>query len=267
MLKSKENFKVSVIMNQNISLSIIKNMMNLHDDLIVIFQGSKLILANNSFLNFFQLTSVDDFNDSYEDFADCFVSHPFYFNKTKIVAGKSWIESILELDEDDKIVSMITPSFEPYAFLVRIDENFEEYIIVRFTNITQMLIKKIMIDNAKIPLLSNLKFSHITDIVKLLQIKVFQKDEIIIHEGSEGDAMYFIIEGSVLVYNKNVHVQLKEGDFFGEIALLKNVPRTATVKATNTCKTLELTTHDFQTFVKTEPELLKEIEKVADSRQ
>ncbi len=254
-------------MNQNISLSIIKNMMNQQDDLIVIFQNSKLILANNSFFNFFKLTSVDDFNDSFKDFAECFVPHPFYFNANKIAAGKNWIETILELDEDDKIVSMLTPSFEGHAFLVKIDESFEEYVIVRFTNITQMLIKKFMIDSANIPLFSNLKFSHITDIVNLLHVKVFPQDEIIIHEGSQGDAMYFIVEGSVLVHNKNVQIQLKKGDFFGEIALLKNIPRTATVKATNTCKTLELTTYDFQTFIKTKPEFLKEIEKIADSRQ
>lgn len=253
-------------MNKDISLSIIKSMMDLQDDLIVIFQDSKLILANNSFLNFFKLTSVDDFNNSFEDFAECFVPHPFYFNKNKIEAGKNWIESILELEEDDKIVSMLTPNFEPHAFLVRIN-SFEEYTVARFTNITQVLIKKFMIDNANVPLFSNLKFSHITDIVELLHVKVFQKDEIIIQEGSEGDAMYFIVEGNVLVYNKNVQVPLKEGDFFGEIALLKKIPRTASVKATDTCKTLELTTRDFQTFIKTKPELLKEIEKVADSRQ
>ena len=254
-------------MNQNISLSIIKNMMDWQDDLIVIFQGSKLILANNSFSNFFKATSVDDFNDSFKDFAECFVLHPFYFNKNKIVAGKSWIESISELEEDEKIVSMLTPNFEPHAFLVRVDEKIEEYTVVRFTNITQILIKKFMIENANVPLFSNLEFADITNIVKLLNVKPFKKDEIIIHEGSEGDAMYFIVEGSVLVYNENVQVQLKEGDFFGEIALLKKTPRTATVKATNRCKTLELTTHDFQTFIKTKPELLKEIEKVADSRQ
>lgn len=254
-------------MNQNVSLSIIKNMMDLQDDLIVIFKNSKLILANNSFLNFFKFTSIDDFNDSFEDFTDCFVPHPFYFNKNKIVAGKSWIESILALEEDDKIVSMLTPTFEGHAFLVSIDENYEEYRVVRFTNITEMLIKKFMIDNANISLFSNLKFSHISDIINLLHVKVFQKDEIIIEEGSEGNAMYFIVEGSVLVHNKNVQIQLKEGDFFGEIALVKNVPRTATVKATDSCKTLELTTDDFQTFVKTKPELLKEIERVADSRQ
>lgn len=254
-------------MNENISLSIIQSMMNLQDDLIVIFRDSKLILANNSFLKFFQFASVDDFNNDFEDFADCFVLHPSYFNKNKILPGKSWIDSILELEEDEKIVSMLTPNFEPHAFLVNIDEKIEEYTVVRFTNITQILIKKFMLDSAKVPLFANLNFSHITDIVKLLHVKVFQKDEIIIHEGSEGDAMYFIVQGSVLVYNKNVQIQLKEGDFFGEIALLKNVPRTATVKATDTCKTLKLVTYDFQTFINTKPELLGEIEKIAVSRQ
>lgn len=241
--------------------------MDLQDDLIVIFQNSKPILANGSFLNFFQLSSIDDFNEDFSDFTECFVPHPFYFNKEKILDGKDWIESILELDEDDKIVSMLTPNYEGHAFLVKVDEEFEDYKIVTFTNITEILIKKFMIDSANIPLFSNLKFSHIADIIKLLHVKTFKKDETIIEEGSQGDAMYFIIEGSVLVHNRSIQLQLKKGEFFGEIALLKNVPRTASVKATSRCKTLELTTDDFQTFIKAKPELIKDIEKVADSRE
>ena len=68
---------------------------------------------------------------------------------------------------------MITPSCEPHAFLVEPSSEIEEYVIVKFTNITETLIKRIMIDNANIPLFSNLEFSDITDIVKLLNIKSF----------------------------------------------------------------------------------------------
>ncbi len=255
------------MMNENISLAIIKKMMDWQDDLIVIFQESKLILANNSFLNFFQKPSIDDFCDDFRDFTECFVLHPRYFNKDKVVEGKNWMQSILELDEDDQIVSMITPSFEPHAFLVRVDDSFEEYTVVRFTNITEILIKKFMIEHANIPLFANLTFEHISEIVKLLSVKSFEEGETIIHKGEEGDAMYFIVEGSVLVFNENMKITLKEGDFFGEIALLKDIQRTASVKATNGCKTLRLSKDDFQTFVKTKPELLKDIEKIADSRQ
>lgn len=119
---------------------------------------------------------------------------------------------------------------------------------------------------AKVPLFSNLEFGVIADITKLLHIKRFRKDELIIRENDKGNSMYFILEGSVIVHKQELHVVLSEGDFFGEIALLKNIPRTATIRAKSRCELLELTAYDFQNFFKKQPELLKEIEKVAALR-
>jgi len=119
---------------------------------------------------------------------------------------------------------------------------------------------------AKVPLFTNLEFGVIADIAKLLHIKRFRKDELIIRENDNGNSMYFILEGSVTVYKQGLQVILEEGDFFGEIALLKNIPRTANVIAKNRCELLELTTYDFQNFVKTQPELLEEIKKIATLR-
>lgn len=254
------------MMNDTAGQSIMERLTDSENDLILILQDSTLIAANNPFLEFFSVTSIDDFNRTFSDFADCFVLHPFYFNKTKVPTGQTWVDAISRLADDDRIVSMITPSAEPHAFLASITANIEEYTSVKFTNITTSLLKKIMIDNANIPLLSNLGFGDVADLVKLLHVKRFEQDEIIVREGSEGTAMYFIVEGSVLVQNQNVQVPLKEGDLFGEIALLKKVPRTATVMATKRCKVLELATDDFQNFINTKPDLLESIENTANSR-
>jgi voltage-gated potassium channel len=119
---------------------------------------------------------------------------------------------------------------------------------------------------AKVPLFSSLDEAAIYDIAALLRVKRFRKKEVIIQEGMKGEYMYFIMEGSVKVFKKNFSTVLYKDDFFGEIALVKDIPRVATVVANENCKLLELSRYDFQNLIANKPELLKEIERVAKQR-
>ena len=77
----------------------------------------------------------------------------------------------------------------------------------------------------------------------------------------------FILDGEVDVILKNKEpVVLKQGDFFGEIALLKDVKRTATVKSNGRCEMLELTTYDLKRLIQSRPDIIESIEKVAKVR-
>lgn len=121
---------------------------------------------------------------------------------------------------------------------------------------------------AKVPIFSELDKGTISEIARLLVVKRFTKNEVIIKKGDRGDAMYFILDGEVEVHiNKNsVPIVLKQGDFFGEIALFKDVKRTATVKANKRCETLELTTYDMKRLLQSRPEIIKSLEHVAKIR-
>ena len=75
-------------------------------------------------------------------------------------------------------------------------------------------------------------------------------DETIIHEGDRGDRFYLIADGRLDVSAASRHVAtLGPGDHVGEIALLRHVPRTATIVAEKPAELFALTLEDFLSAV------------------
>jgi CRP-like cAMP-binding protein len=88
--------------------------------------------------------------------------------------------------------------------------------------------------------------------------KEFSKGDVIIKEGNPGREMYIIQSGSVEVTKSDgnreiVLATLSRGDFFGEMAILENTNRTATVKAIETSRLIVLTTGNFMIKLKKDP--------------
>ncbi len=119
---------------------------------------------------------------------------------------------------------------------------------------------------SKVPLFSHLEEGAIFEIASLLRLRYFKKNEIIIKEGTVGESIFFIVEGRVKVIKEDGVLMLGEGEYFGEIALVKKVPRTATVVAAKRCKLLELNWYDFYNLMQKRPDIYKEIEAVAKKR-
>lgn len=133
-------------MREETSLAIIKSIADSQKDLIVVFNNGEIVLVNKAFEKFFSVSSLDEYKSNFGLFVDNFVPHPHYFHKDKIKDASSWFDAILKLPEMERVVSMMTPSYEPHAFCVHIDK-IEEYVVVVFEDITQTLIKRIMIEN------------------------------------------------------------------------------------------------------------------------
>jgi len=88
----------------------------------------------------------------------------------------------------------------------------------------------------------------------------FPAGEFIFREGDGGDVMFIVQEGEVEIL-KEVHgreVQLavlEEGDFFGEMALLEGVPRTASARAMTDCLLLRIDGSTFDHMIHSNPEI------------
>jgi len=133
-------------MREEVGLEIIQSIVDSQKDLIVLFCNEEPILANKAFEGFFSVSSLDEYKEEFGVFTNSFVPHPSYFHAEKTDKGEKWFEAISKLPELDRVVSMMTPNYEPHAFSVQV-QKIEEYVLTVFTDITQPLIKRIMIEN------------------------------------------------------------------------------------------------------------------------
>ena len=110
-------------------------------------------------------------------------------------------------------------------------------------------------------------FQNLTDLElrKLIEIghrKRLRADEILFSEGDPGDAFYIILSGSVEVFvekiNKHLN-RLQAGQFFGELALMLAIPRTATVKAVEDTILFAIGNDGFRNLLQEQPELAERI--------
>ncbi len=79
--------------------------------------------------------------------------------------------------------------------------------------------------------------------VRLVEVPV-SAGEVVIRKGEPGDRFYMVADGALEVTN-GVHARARRGDFFGELALLRDIPRTATVIATTRSRLYALERDDF----------------------
>jgi len=123
----------------------------------------------------------------------------------------------------------------------------------------------------QIPLFSELDDHQIAAILTRLSPERFSKDAIIIRQGDLGDKFYVVREGEVRVSRQDngsarVVATLGKGEYFGEIALLQNVPRTATVTASTDVQLWSLGAKDFLALVGASATALRNLELAASRR-
>ena len=124
---------------------------------------------------------------------------------------------------------------------------------------------------SKINLFSEFPEDSLDELSKSFSSVNYPASSTIITEGDEGDMFYIIVRGRVEILkrigNKDVSVKiLEDGDFFGEIALLSDVPRTATVRTVDPTLLIALKRARFLELTGSVPGMLRKLEKTMGIR-
>ncbi|KAG4093789.1 camp-binding domain-like protein [Neocallimastix lanati (nom. inval.)] len=121
----------------------------------------------------------------------------------------------------------------------------------------------------KIKLFNNFDNSTLEEIALGMTRKSYQPNEFIIRCDEKAESMFFLTHGSIEVISQNNKViDIAKGPnvYFGEVALLEDVPRTASVKATSYCSIFVLTKEVLLSVLKKNSQFEAEIEKTSRER-
>lgn len=124
----------------------------------------------------------------------------------------------------------------------------------------------------RVPLFAHLEHDLLVTFAQRLLIERYSAGDVIISEGDVGEKLYLIARGQVEVlttnpaYDHRSLAVLRAGDHFGEIALLYDMPRTATIRARTPVQLYSLSKDDFNDLLAAVPGLRDRLEQMMVER-
>lgn len=109
----------------------------------------------------------------------------------------------------------------------------------------------------KTELFAELPETELKSICQIATEVAYPADATLFEEGDEGDSLYLIVNGEVSIIKAGTEVLFfnEKGYCLGEIALIDNKPRSATVKTVTSTQFLRITRHDFYNAMMREPRI------------
>lgn len=125
----------------------------------------------------------------------------------------------------------------------------------------------------KIDFFTPLTVGQLERVLPTVMLYAYDPNETVFSQGRKGDAFYIVYKGSVdikirewLVLSKKI-ATLKEGDFLGEIALISDEPRNATVVAAEPTLLFTLLSEDFKFVLNENPGAAEEMKRIGRRRK
>jgi len=121
-------------------INILQCVIDQQNNMVIVTNGEKIISANKSLFNFFNVHTLEDFENTYGNISNTFITHKSFFYTDE--NDGNWIDKLLELKPKDRIVSIVDISLvEPKAFTIQLSKlnaQDDNYYAVTFTDITDI---------------------------------------------------------------------------------------------------------------------------------
>jgi CRP-like cAMP-binding protein len=109
---------------------------------------------------------------------------------------------------------------------------------------------------ANMPLFSRLTERELLRVMQAVEVREFKDGDVVIREGDKGDELFIVLEGHVRVARgEQVLANLGQGEHVGEMALIRSVPRSATVTAVGGAEVIAIRRADFFEILRKEHEI------------
>jgi CRP-like cAMP-binding protein/Fe-S-cluster-containing hydrogenase component 2 len=163
-----------------------------------------------------------------------------------------------DVDADTKATTKVkAATFKGTSFKKQLDEKYRERSLVNHLR--------------TVPLFGDIGDELLEYLKQHAELIACNKGQVICKQGDAADAFYLIRSGLVRVATammggEMVRTYLKRGEFFGEIGLLRDSPRTATCTALDAVQLVKIAAADFRTMLERAPQVRESLDKVAAAR-
>ena len=126
----------------------INTILDIQPNMIFIVNKTESVFANKFLLDFFDCKNLKEFQQRYLCLAQTFIQEELFFHLGKIDDNSTWIENILKLKSEKRIVSILLPTTNTTkAFNVSIVELEDEQYLISLTDISDTILKQIQLED------------------------------------------------------------------------------------------------------------------------